>query len=96
MLSSDNKKKAWKFSADAHQSTYLKHIKSLNHIKGQNKAAYSVLLANIYRKARLVNFEPSYAFPTDPRLTSRTVGPSVAMASSLVKMNPARMSKMYD
>jgi hypothetical protein len=42
----------WKFSADAHHSTYLKHIKSLNHIKSQNDIGYSVLLANTYRKAR--------------------------------------------
>ena len=47
-----NEKRGWKFSADAHLTTYLKHIASLNHIKAQNKVAHSVLLANIYRKAR--------------------------------------------
>ena len=44
--------KGWKFSTEAHHSTYLKHIKSLSHLKDQNDVGYSVLLANIYRKAR--------------------------------------------
>ena len=42
----------WKFSADLHYSTYRKHMNSLNHLKGTNEVGYSVLLANIYRKAR--------------------------------------------
>lgn len=45
----------WKFSTDTHHSTYAKHIKSLNHLKDQNDVGYSVLLANIYRKARFVD-----------------------------------------
>ena len=49
----------WKFSADAHHSTYSKHIKSLNHLKSKNDVGYSVLLANIYRKARsVIDFGP--------------------------------------
>jgi len=46
---------AWKFSADAHHSTYLKHINSLKVMKSKNGVGYSVLLANIYRKARSVD-----------------------------------------
>jgi len=50
-------KNGWMFSTEAHHSTYLKHIKSLKYLKDKNNAGYSVLLANIYRKARSVGID---------------------------------------
>jgi hypothetical protein len=88
--------RGWEFSTEAYHSTYLKHIKSLNHLKGQNDVGYSVLLGRIYMKARSVNFNWALCWRLTINPTSGTTTPSAASTASLVKMNPAGMSRTYD
>ena len=89
-------KRGWEFSTEAHYSTYLKHIKSLNHLKKQNNVGCSILLARIYKKARLVDLNGISCLRLTPDVISGTTAPGAEATTALIKMNPAGLSQMYD
>ena len=60
-------KRGWMFSTDSHHTTYLKHIRTLQRLKDENEGGFSVLLANIYQKSRLVGINQVFTLATDPR-----------------------------